>query len=102
MLKEILSAITGQTKTPLSYEFVERKLDEEFIQTATRITDGKYTGIVFSTGPVTFTEEGETIKLNYKYVVEFLPEGVLIESDLDNLIGDIIMDVVSKEVISEE
>lgn len=94
-LKQILSSFVAPS--PLSYEFVERKLDEDVIQTGTRIKAGKYAGLVFSTGPVTFTEEGETIKLNYKYMVEYLPEGVEVEDDLSNIIGDIIMDVVSKE-----
>lgn len=94
-IKAILSSFTA--KEPLSYEFVEKKLDEDLIQTATRIKEGKYAGLVFSTGPVTFTEEGETIKLNYKYMVEYLPEGVEVEDDISNIIGDIIMDVVSKE-----
>lgn len=94
-LKQILSSFVAPS--PLSYEFVERKLDEDVIQTGTRIKAGKYAGLVFSTGPVTFTEEGETIKLNYKYMVEYLPEGVEVEDDLSNIIGDIIMDGVSKE-----
>lgn len=94
-LKQILSSFVAPS--PLSYEFVERKLDEDVIQTGTRIKAGKYAGLVFSTGPVTFTEEGETIKLNYKYMVEYLPEGVEVEDDLSNIIGDIIMEVVSKE-----
>lgn len=94
-IKAILSSVTA--KEPLSYEFVEKKLDEDLIQTATRIKEGKYAGLIFSTGPVSFTEENETIKLNYKYKVEYLPEGVELTPELDNLIGDIIMDVVAKE-----
>lgn len=96
-IKAIFSSFTAPN--PLSYEFVERKLDDDVIQTATRVTDGKYKGLVFSTGPVSFTEDNETIKLNYKFMVEYLPEGMEVEPDLDNLIGDIIMDVISKEAV---
>lgn len=102
MLKSLFQSITKQPEATPKYEFVERKLDEEFIQTATRITDGKYKGLIFSTGPVSFTEDKEQIKLNYQFRIEYLPGGMEVESDLDNLIGDIIMEVVASEVADTE
>jgi hypothetical protein len=98
IIKSILNAVIPSNA--VNYEFVERKVEGDetgLVQVATRITYGKYEGLIFSTGPVTFEENGPEIKLNYKFIVEFLPENMELASDLDNVVGDIIMDVLSKE-----
>lgn len=100
MLKDLFSLLKKDDKIP-EYDHVERKIDEEFVQVATRIKSGQYEGVIFSVGGVSMTEEGEEIKLNYQYRIEHLPEGMDV-SKIDTTIGDIIMDVIQKDVESKE
>ena len=96
MLKDLLNLIKKEEKLP-RYEFVERKIDDEFVQVATKINSGPYKDVIFSVGGVSFREEGEEIKLNYQFRIESNPTDVD-TSGIDTLIGDIIMDVLGKEL----
>ena len=123
-LKEMICRLfAGSNKHPetpdeecdVQYTFVERRIDDNYTQVGTKITSGKYAGLVFSTGPVQFSEvfardnlgailtdaSGEpvveTISMNYKFVIEFKPEGMEVCDDLDQIIGDIVLKTVMKE-----
>lgn len=100
MLKDLFSSIIKDAKIP-SYEFVERKFDDEFVQVATKITSGPYAGVVFSVGQVSFSEEGEQIKLNYQFKVEHSPDGIDL-TNINTTVGDIIMDTIEKDIQSED
>lgn len=96
----ILESISGlfNGKSLPTYSFVERKFDDEFVQVATKIGSGKYEGLIFSVGNVSFADSEQEVKLNYEFKIESAPDGLVIEKDLDNIIGDIIMDVIAKDV----
>lgn len=100
MLKDLFSSIVKDSKIP-TYEFVERKFDDEFVQVATKITSGQYAGVVFSIGNVCFSEEGEQIKLNYQFKIEHAPEGIDV-TNINTTVGDIIMDTIEKDIQSDD
>lgn len=100
LIKNIFNATDRELP---KYSFVERKFDDEYVQVATKIESGKYSGVVFSVGEVKFSgETQESINLNYQFMVEYCPPDVTIEEGFDNIVGDIIMDVIAKEVASQE
>lgn len=82
------------------YIFVERRIDEEYVQVATKITSGKYDGVVFSIGQVSLSpgeKPGDPPNLSYQYMVEFMPDGIEKDETFDKLIGDIIMDILESD-----
>lgn len=98
----MFDSLTKIFNEPLpEYSFVERKFDDEFVQVATKIGSGKYEGLVFSVGNVSFEDKNEEVKLNYNFKIEFAPQNMKIEKDLDNIIGDIIMDAIMKDIDSK-
>lgn len=125
-LKDLLSRFFGSDKSQdsgtddVEFKFVERRIDENYTQVATKITTGKYAGLVFSVGPVSFSEVHATdelggvltdekgdpivtrINMDYKFVVEFKPEGMSVSDDLDSIVGDIILKTLEKEADSQE
>ena len=84
----------------VTYSFVERKVDDEFIQTAIKIVGGKYDRVIFSVGPsVSLKEVDDQMTLSYKYILEFQPPGLEIDHDeLNNVIGDLLMEIIKDDV----
>lgn len=89
-----------------SYTFVERRIDEEYVQVATKITSGKYDGLIFSIGQVSLSPStdpaNEAPQLSYQYMVESMPDGVEKDESFDKMIGDIIMDILEDEYASQK
>jgi hypothetical protein len=95
-LKNIFSPKKEETK----YQLVECKLDEEHFQQGIRLTSGKYSGVIFTTGPkVSFSEEAGHVKLNFKYNLEYKPKDLIIEhSEFESIVGDIILELIEKDL----
>lgn len=102
---DIFKALKSKEESEVpQYTFVERKVDDELIQVATRIQSGKYKDLIFSTGRISLLpkqngEEGQNFELNYTYLVEHKPEGLEEGEDLNKIVGDIIMDALQKDII---
>lgn len=79
------------------YKFVEKK-DLVAIQ----IEEGKYKGVVYSYGRVQFNGEVEPPKMNFEYMPVKIPNGVLIEEDFIDIIGDILVDVLEEQLEAGE
>lgn len=102
--KKLMAGLKSETEAPIpKYSFVERKFDDEFVQVATRVDSGKYSGVVFSVGNVSFGDEtSDKINLNYQFKIEHSPEGVEIGEDFSTVVGDIIMDVIAEDYLSAD
>lgn len=89
-----------------SYTFVERRIDDEYVQVATKITSGKYEGLIFSIGQVSLSPSQnpneEPPQLSYQYMVEHMPDGIEKDENFDKMIGDIIMDILEDEYASQK
>lgn len=89
-----------------SYTFVERRIDDEYVQVATKITSGKYEGLIFSIGQVSLSPSQnpneESPQLSYQYMVEHMPDGIEKDENFDKMIGDIIMDILEDEYASQK
>ena len=81
------------------YQFVERKISEEYTQVAIKIVEGKYSGLIFSANDVSLDGTNpETPVLNFKTKIEFKPESIdKIDSDFDQVAGDIILDILDED-----
>lgn len=90
-------------KRCVAYALVEKKIGDVFVQ-GVRITAGKYSGLVFTTSSqVKFkVEDGGEVKLDYQYKIEYKPESISIDDiapeKLDKIVGDIILDIVEKNL----
>lgn len=88
-----------------SYTFVERRIDEEYVQVATKITSGRYEGTIFSIGQVSLapgSNPDDPPQLSYQYMVEHMPDGVEKDETFDKMIGDIIMDILESDYKNQE
>lgn len=103
LLDRLFGKEEGSSEGLPLFGFVEKKVDNEHVMVATQIQSGKYKGLIFSTGKVTLTpnEASETMELSYKYIIEFKPEGMSIDEDLNKVVGDIIMETLKKERLPE-
>lgn len=82
-----------------NYIFVERKINEDYTQVAIKITEGKYSGLIFSANDVSIDpSDPEAPVLNFKTKVEFTPEDVKeIGEDFNQIAGDIILDILDED-----
>lgn len=100
MLLDKLKNIFSPKKEETKYQLVECKLDDEHFQQGIRLTSGKYSGVIFTTGPkVSFSEENGSVKLNFKYNLEYTPKDLIIEhSEFESIVGDIILELIEKDL----
>jgi hypothetical protein len=69
-----------------------------------KLTEGDYSGIIFSYGAVRFDEEGDTCKMHFEYEVHEDAGVTYIKEELEQYLGDllqfIIMDQLQQNSIS--
>jgi len=69
-----------------------------------KLTEGEYSGIIFSYGAVRFDEQGDTCKLHFEYEVHEDTGVAYIKEELEHYLGDllqmIILDQLQKNSIS--
>jgi len=69
-----------------------------------KLTEGEYSGIIFSYGAVSFDEDGDTCKMHFDYEVHEDAGVTYIKEELEHYLGDllqfIIMDQLQKNSIS--
>lgn len=71
-----------------------------------KLTEGKYSGIIYHYNTVKFLEEdGDDAILQFEYDVVSTPEGLDVDAlttedkrEFENLVGDILTDIISKTV----
>lgn len=101
-----LLGLGAKASYPSKYQLVERQIDPETIVSGVRVTDGPLTGMVFTVSPSVEIKEsnGET-SLKYSYVVQIPPKNFQdFDKDSDivkNTVGDIIIDIISKNYKEE-
>ena len=87
---------------PKRYSLVPSKEDE--LAFAIKITEGKFSGLVFRTGKIGFAE-GETSEGEMRMVFDYFIESNEKELDIDqecvNVMGDILYDIMEDEMKSK-
>ena len=63
-----------------------------------KILDGTYADTIFTFGKVNFKEVGDDVTCNFTYRVDNEPEGLIEDQEFINCLGDILVDVLSKEI----
>lgn len=68
-----------------------------------KLTEGDFSGIIYSFGKVYFTEEGDHARLHFDYDIENKDEFPNIDvPKFEQVIGDILMDLISEGVAKNE
>jgi len=62
------------------------------------ILDGKYIDTTFTFGKVNFREVDDDVQCNFTYKIDNKPEGLQENQEFINCLGDILVDVLSKEI----
>jgi hypothetical protein len=63
-----------------------------------RITEGKYEGLVYRYGKISFIEEGEVLRCNFTYDVLENPKDITEDQELVDFLGEIVIDVLEDEM----
>ena len=65
-----------------------------------RILDEQFKGVAVSLGRISIDDSGkeETATLKYDYDVLELPDGIELDEQFDNLLGDIIVDIIETKL----
>lgn len=65
-----------------------------------RILDESFRGVAVSLGKISIDDSGEeeTATLKYDYDVLELPDGIELNEQFDNLLGDIIVDIIETKL----
>lgn len=101
MLNKLKTIFSPKKEENTSYQLVECKLDDEHFQQGIRLTSGKYSGVIFTTGPkVSFSEENGSVKLNFKYNIEYRPKHLveIFHTEFEVIVGDIILELIQKDL----
>lgn len=90
--------------TQTTYEVVERQLGEDQFRQGIRILHGKYNKVVVTISPKVSvdTNEDGSVGLTFDFTVEYAPPGlVVLKSELHPIIGDCIVDIITKDFVNE-
>ena len=63
-----------------------------------KITEGKYEGLVYKYGKISFIEEGEHVRCNFNYDIIENPNNITEDQELINFLGDIVVHVLEEEI----
>ena len=63
-----------------------------------RITEGKYKGLVYKYGKISFIEEDEHLRCNFTYDLIENPNNITEDQELINFLGEIVVDVLDDEI----
>jgi len=84
-----------QLKIKKIYEFVDIGDDT----TGVKITKGKYKGMVWEYGKVSF-KEGEELNLSFDYAVHENPNKIKQSDKLHGVMGDILVEIIKSDLDS--
>jgi hypothetical protein len=79
--------------TTTKYKFVEKK-DTIAIQ----IEEGKYKGVIYNYGKVQFNGEVDPPSMNFQYKILKSPPDVVEDSDFNDILGDILVDIIEEQL----
>ena len=66
--------------------------------TGIKIDKGKYKGLVWEYGKVTFDENQEELKLSFDYTIIENPTETVVDDDLYRLMGDILVEIIGDDL----
>jgi hypothetical protein len=67
-----------------------------------KLTQGKYSGIIFSYGKVSFEEMGDTCKMNFEYEVHEDDGVTYIKEELEHYLGDLLQSILMEQLIKND
>lgn len=90
----------------LSYTKVEKTTADGTVHQALKIVEGSYKGLIWTFGRVQFLEDDENdkVKVNFEYdiIKSPIPESEIDKNLLKNELGDILMDMIVKQLEANE
>ena len=63
-----------------------------------KLTEGQYSGIIFSYGKVRFDEEGDTCKMHFEYEVHDDTGVTYIKEELEEYLGDLLQFIIMEQL----
>ena len=67
-----------------------------------KLTEGSYSGIIFSYGKVTFDEQGDTCKMHFEYDVHDDAGVPYVKEELEQYLGDMLVEFITYGLIKNE
>jgi len=78
----------------MNYDFVD--IGES--STGVKIKEGKYEGLVWLYGKVSFDEQLEELKLSFDYELIENPNDIKPSEELETIMGDILVDIIKEDL----
>jgi len=67
-----------------------------------KLTEGSYSGIIFSYGKVTFDEQGDTCKMHFEYDVHDAAGVPYVQSEFEQAIGQLLQLIIVEQLSKNE
>lgn len=67
-----------------------------------KLTEGDYSGIIFSYGKVTFEEKGNICKMNFEYEVHEDAGVTYIKEELEYYLGELLQMILTEQLMKNE
>ena len=67
-----------------------------------KLTEGKYKGIIFSYGAVSFEEDGDTLRLKFEYDVHDADGISYVQSELEEHLGQLLQLILVEQLMNNE